>query len=412
MSQQDPGTDGAPEGPSEEPTGVGEPADAGAAPDEVAPAVRRARTTDGSGGGRRGLWIAGIGAAVALIAIAVVLLLVGGDEEEEPVASRRTTTTTESTTTSVAPAPAPMTAPLTGVVISAEEAGRLARPAVAVKIDNAPRAMPQIGLGMADVVLELRVEGISRFIAVFHSKDVGSAGPVRSARTSDPDILGAFGRPLVAWSGGNDNVVRAMREADWIQNLNHDGLASAYRRERGRPAPHNLVVDVPQLWANAQDPVVPPTPIFEYRDPAAPPAGRPAAGFTIPVGDPATFVWDAGRGGWLRWANGRRHTDDSGEQLAPANVVVLGTRYVPSSADRRSPEAQSIGGGQAWVLTGGNLVTGAWFRQGRNTPWVLVDEAGAPIQLAPGQTFVLMPEEGTGPSELDPGAAQALLTGP
>src|SRR5690606_38281469 len=118
-----------------------------------------------------------------------------------------------------------------------------------------------------------------------------------------------------------------------------------------------------------------PSPIFEYRDPAAPPAGRPSPGFTIPVGDPVTFVWDAERGGWRRWAGNKRHTDDTGEQLAPANVVILGTRYVPSSADRRSPEAQSIGGGQAWVFTGGNLISGAWFRQAHNTPWVLVDDA-------------------------------------
>jgi hypothetical protein len=351
-------------------------------------------------------------AAVGLLAAASVVSACSSGAE--PTAARRkpTTTTTTTTTTTAVPVATTVAAPLTGEQVAVEEAGRLGRPAVAVKIDNDPAAMPQFGLGAADMVVELRVEGISRFIGLFHSRDVGTVGPVRSARTSDPDLLAAFGRPIAAWSGGNDTVVRIMRDTPWVQNLHHDGLPGAYRREHSRRAPHNLLVDVPQLWAAADQPVTPPTPRFAYRDAGEGPAGRPVAGVVVPVGNPSTYVWDAGRGGWLRWASGRRHTDDSGTQLAPANVVVLGTEYVASSADRRSPEARTVGMGPAWVYTGGHEVAGTWTRADRGAPWTLLDAAGQPIELTPGTTWLALPEVGSGPAEVDPVAAQGLLTGP
>ncbi|MEZ5136180.1 MAG: DUF3048 domain-containing protein [Acidimicrobiales bacterium] len=82
----------------------------------------------------------------------------GGDQ---PVAAGVTTTeapTTsagESTTTTAAPTP---TWPLTGIETADPAAGR---PAVAVKLDNHPDARPHTGINDADLVYELKVEGIT-----------------------------------------------------------------------------------------------------------------------------------------------------------------------------------------------------------------------------------------------------------
>ena len=62
------------------------------------------------------------------------------------------------------------------------------RPIVAVKIDNYRLARPQWGLDLADAVIELNVEGVTRFVALFQT-DLPEVGPVRSARTSDLDLL-------------------------------------------------------------------------------------------------------------------------------------------------------------------------------------------------------------------------------
>src|SRR6202171_5533526 len=62
----------------------------------------------------------------------------------------------------------PPVAPLTGLPDPTGQS--LARPALSVKIENAPEARPQTGLQNADVVYEQIVEyGITRFLAVYNS---------------------------------------------------------------------------------------------------------------------------------------------------------------------------------------------------------------------------------------------------
>ena len=67
---------------------------------------------------------------------------------------------------------------------------------LAVKIDNIVNARPQTGLTHADIVYVLPVEGgLSRFMAIFSSDYPRVAGPVRSAREDDLELLRQFGRP-------------------------------------------------------------------------------------------------------------------------------------------------------------------------------------------------------------------------
>src|SRR3954452_13173723 len=115
--------------------------------------------------------------AVVLVALGLLAACGGGGKK----AAETTTTTTTAPTTSTAPPPA---YPLTG--LPATDAGKLARPALVVKIDNADgsgkgtQARPQLGLNQADVVYEEMVEGsVTRLAAIFHSDDSDPVGPVR-----------------------------------------------------------------------------------------------------------------------------------------------------------------------------------------------------------------------------------------
>jgi hypothetical protein len=320
------------------------------------------------------------------------------------------------TTTAVELPPSGTRAPLTGLPVADEDLDLLARPALAAKVDNHPDALPQWGLSDADVVVELRVEGISRFLAVFHSRDVGDVGPIRSARTSDPDLLAVFGRPLAAWSGANPSTRELMRGIEWIQDVSADRLPDAYRRDDWARAPHNLVLDAADAYGVVEDPVRLPRQLFEYLgdgDGDAP-GGEPVAGFELHVGlSRAAYRWDGERGGWLRWSDGTplhdaSHGGAEGPQVAPANVVVLETAYGVSPTDASSPEAITLGEGRAWVFTGGHLVSGRWSRQDRTAPWALVAEDGTPIRLTPGSTWVAMPAEGAEPQTLTAERAAAL----
>ena len=78
------------------------------------------------------------------------------------------TTTTSTTTTTTTPPP---TSPLTGLPDPSGTA--LTRPALTVKIENTPEALPQWGIDQADVVYEEIVNGgITRLAAIFYSQEI------------------------------------------------------------------------------------------------------------------------------------------------------------------------------------------------------------------------------------------------
>jgi len=79
--------------------------------------------------------------------------------------------------------------PLTGLPATDGTSGR---PALAVKVgNNDSRSLPHVGLEAADVVYEAHIEnGVTRFLAVYHSEVPLRVGPVRSARSSDIDLIG------------------------------------------------------------------------------------------------------------------------------------------------------------------------------------------------------------------------------
>lgn len=352
-------------------------------------------------------------ALVVLAAVAALALVAAGCSDDDANAAVRhgkpkaTTTTTTVVEAPPTPAPAPVLAPLLGTVVEGDAEALLGRPALALKVDNAPPALPQAGINAADVVLEIKVEGgISRLMPVFHSTDAGEVGPVRSARFSDPDLLALFGKPLFGWSGANDKVHEAVDHTPWIVNVNWERFIGDYRRVSGRRSPHNVMTSTAKLFARAQAGQPAPTPIFQYLAPGeANPGAQPAAGSTQNFGaTPSQWVWDGGSGRYLRWQYGRRHGTDQGQAWA-TNVVILGTTY----SRGHSPIANSLGIGPATVLTGGTVQNGVWGRPDRTQPYQLLDAANQPIKLTPGRTWIELPDPGAW-SLLSPEAASKLLT--
>lgn len=295
-------------------------------------------------------------------------------------------------------APLGPVAPLTGLPIDRAD---MARSALVVKVDNHPRARPQTGLEQADIVFDLRAEGITRFAAVFQSQIPDPVGPVRSSRTSDFDLLRGFDNPLYGSSGGNDHVTNGLRSLPIVELTNR--TRNEYFRDFSRPAPHNLYVNGSELYELADklgpEDLPAPQPWFTYRRSGAnlPSTARPTRGpvsiaFT---GSPlVTHEWDEGVAGWLRTQDGRPHTTVDGDQLAPENVVIFVTDYSTSPADPISPEVRSTGGGPLTVLTDGHIISGTWSRPTAQDKPILLDELGDLIDLTPGRTWVLMPEEG------------------
>lgn len=302
--------------------------------------------------------------------------------------------TTEPTTTTTTAAPL-FTAPLTGLPTPAE----IVRPAAVVKIDNHPHALPQWGLNMADVVYEEIVEArLTRFAAIFHSRDAGMVGPVRSARTGDFALLSNLNRPLFVNSGANDYTERALRSVDAVNITDGGSLDNGvFERSPAKSPPHNLVTDTARIYsAGAGLGRTPPT-YFRFRD-AGEALQRADAvrGVDIDFGQiEASYRWDAAHGGWVRTQNGSDHTDFDGVRIAPENVIVQFVRYRQSPADPLTPEPVLTGSGVAWMFTDGHVVQGTWERLSERDVTVFRSDNAVIVPLTPGRTWIALAREGT-----------------
>lgn len=381
---------------------------------------------------RRAAIIAGVAVVVLAIGGIIVAVLRSRSGPHDEVAEVTTTTSTTTTTLPVWP--------LTGLPDAA--AGVIPHPAISVKMDNSADARPQTGINEADVVFELLVEGITRFALVFHSNLPDPVGPVRSARSSDPQMVHQLSKPLFVWSGGNPGVtaeIGAAARAGILTDASYNIATGSYFRSNDRYAPHNLYVRLPQLLAEMAPPGQgDPAPLFVYRQTQGPVAtstttttpvapgvsvttapGTPApvAGFSLDMeGTTPDWAWDPAVAGWRRFqvdaTHDRRNSatvDPAGRQVAPANVVVMFIDYGVSPADSRSPMAITVGSGPLLVFSSGTVVAGTWTRPDAASPAELRDSTGRVIELTPGRTWVEYPRRGSRLTVLDRAGADGLL---
>ena len=333
---------------------------------------------------------------IAVIAVALVLGACGGGGDSSDSTSSGANSTGTISPTATIPINEKVY-PLTGLPRPDIDVSVLKRPALVAKIDNHPLGRPQTGLNKADIVFEENVEGMTRLAAIFHSQGSDPVGPLRSGRTQDIDILGAYNKPLFVWSGGNSGVTQAVNKSDLI----NAGFLTAigqgkYFRDKAYKAPHNLFSRTTDIWKLASKTSAAPPQQFLYRttSDATPATSLPAAGVKVKMdGVKAFWQWDSTTGTYLRSSeNSKRllvqEKESDGDVISTANVVILVVKYVRSKADSRSPEALTTGTGNAMVLTNGGAIGATWARSDRTRSFVLTDKTGAVIKLSPGRTWV------------------------
>jgi len=336
-------------------------------------------------------------ATVPLLVAAALLVAAcsGGDDEAEDT----TTSTRRRASTTTSTEPVHTGAPLTGLP---GDPAALARPALVVKYDNAPKGRPQEGINQADVVVEEEVEGgVTRLAAIFHATPPAQVGPVRSARSSDIVLAAPLRRPLFAYSGTNAAFQAQIDQAALVA-LPPGAVGGAYFRVGGRPAPYNLWARTDALFGAAPEGSQPPPPLFRYRgdgDPVTGDAGtRIIVEFRDRVETIAVWEWDARAGAYARTQNGTPHVDAAGDRVATRNVIVQFTEYVNTPFVDQSgapvPEAELVGEGDAVILTGGRVVHARWRRTTPEEPTTYVDREGRPVLLTRGQTWLELPRPG------------------
>jgi len=288
-------------------------------------------------------------------------------------------------------------APLTGEVVAV---GSATAPAFAAKIDNHPDARPQVGLGRADVVWEILVEGgLTRYIAVWQSDIPDVIGPIRSVRPVDPYVVSPQGG-IIAYSGGQYRFVVAMQEAPVVNAIHgqSDTDDTIFRGDNAR-SPHNVLVRATQIVAEQSALPAPPQqfPFAESIQAAtASKDGTPTTRIDLRFGGSSTpaWVWSADSQAFVRYmTGGSPDRADTGEQLSAVNVVVL---RVPVQVIQSIPTVDLIGRGEAWVSTGGATVRATWSKSSLTDQIRILDANGVAVRLAPGNTWVeLVPLAGS-----------------
>lgn len=294
-------------------------------------------------------------------------------------------------------------AALTGEPI---EAGSLSRPALSAKVDNHPSARPQVGLDEADIVFEELVEGgMTRYLAVWHSKLPAEIGPVRSVRPMDPEIVSPFGG-VFAYSGGQVRFIQMM-EAAPVYNAIHGqpDTESTFYRTSAKVAPHNVLVKAPELIEQHLDRSAPPK-MFDY-------AASLAESTAVLEGTPLTSVntrfsgfsspsweWDGTQNKFVRFqTNGAADSASSGNQLAATNVIAL---FVGIDVIEDIPTTRLVSQGKGYVATGGSIIEITWIKASPESPIVLSTQSGSPVLLGIGNTWIeLLPNDS---SDVDAGS--------
>jgi hypothetical protein len=333
---------------------------------------------------------------------AVAALALAGCSTDSPTTPSGSSSTGDVTDDSGAIVDNSTVAALTGEAV---EAGSLARPALSGKIDNHPSARPQVGLDEADIVFEELVEGgMTRYVAIWHSKLPAEIGPVRSVRPMDPEIVSPFGG-VFAYSGGQVRFVQMMQAAP-VHNAIHGqpDTDNTFYRTSAKVAPHNVLVKAQELIAEHLDKAAPPK-MFDYAaslaESSAVVSGDPVAvlntrfsGFSSP-----TWEWDGTQDKFLRFqTNGAADSASSGNQVTATNVIVL---FVQIDVIEDIPTTRLVSQGKGYVATGGSVVEINWSKASAESPIVLTTIGGEAVKLGVGNTWLeLLPNDS---SDVDAG---------
>jgi hypothetical protein len=268
------------------------------------------------------------------------------------------------------------------------------RRVVAVKIDNHPRAQPQVVLNEADAVYETLVEGgITRFIALYHTVDFDKVGPNRSGRVTDSDLI--KGLDAVFQISGAQGWVKNIFRADGIHVLYDNGVTTY--RDNSRPAPHNLFTSTLKIrevaddrgWSDEN-----PGNMFLFGD--APESGEVATRISMSFSSAPNSNWEWDGEKYLRFNGSTIHKtfdiDGKSEQVDADVLVALRVRefiaHNPAGSGTSLPTAETVGTGEATIFYNGEVVEGIWTREENTDMFTLTNEDESLMVIPPGRLWI------------------------
>ena len=278
---------------------------------------------------------------------------------------------------------------------------------IAVMFNNLRKALPQIGVGQADVIYEIVAEGgITRMMGVFQDLEgVGDLGSIRSAR--DYYVSLALGHDAIyIHAGGSPQAYEAFSK--W--GVTHiDFVNGPYGNMCWRDPDRRKTAGLEHSLLTSSEKVLEQMPsrfTLEHKEGFAvgwafdkePPAGekQQVSQLTVPFSKYKTghFTYDSAQNRYLI----EQHIDGAdkpyvdgrtGEAVAVSNVLVLFTDVgVIKGDDKGRMEVRTTGTGDGLLLRDGALYEITWQRDKRTDRYSFLDKAGKEIPLNVGPSYI------------------------
>lgn len=295
---------------------------------------------------------------------------------------------------------------LTGIADLSDAA--IGKRPVAIMVNNVPKAMPQYGVGQADIIFEIPVEGdATRFMALYADyTTVPRVCAVRSCRYYFPAISQGFDAFYVNW--GIDDTI-----GDYLAGLNLDQFDGMYdgnglfardqeRLNAGYALEHTAYFEGPS-FASVVDSQGIRSDLAEDKKDAAfsfnglteqiQPEGDDCTGADINFGaQTSQFTYDAGKNMYLKQLNGEPQIDGvTQEQLAFTNVFVLETDIsIRDDVGHKNVDWAGGSDSTGYYISNGKMQKIHWAKEGgtENSRLTFYNESGEKIKINRGKSYI------------------------
>lgn len=317
--------------------------------------------------------------------------------------------------------------PLTGLAVTNPDL--LNRRPVMVKVSNYPAiGRPHAGLAFADLVFDYYIgSGQNRFLAVFYGQDAESIGPVRSGRLVDIQLTNLF-QGLLGFGSADGDTLDAI-----YQKLGRRAIINA---EAPCPAfcgtdTHSVIgvfgnsAEISRWYSQQADD----NHAFNL-------SGMSFGNLEEPLTNPANLVtilfnyynrtdwrYEPSSNQYLRWMNEELQTDSfnmipstertTGKQLSFSNLIILFAEYTEFAPSKHDVDIIGNNQGQRAVFfREGMKIEGTWKVTSHLRPIQFFGPSGKPMQLLPGNSWIVLAGMASSLSETKTGEWQMFFALP
>ena len=278
-------------------------------------------------------------------------------------------------------------APYTGEEVTKDVLDKVA---FMTTIENNTDAWPLSGVNSADIVYEFMTEGgITRFFALYQSKDTAKIGPVRSVRTYFLDLVHEYNLPFGHCGGSHDATPRI--PAENLMDLDQMFNDSSYWRDPAiKVQEHGLYTSTDKLRALATQKgyVKSPTVKLNFDDKFWTASGlKPATTINIKFNLTYNSSYIYKDGLYYKSMNGKEFLNKEDSKPVTVRNIVYQIATYKSRANEPYLDCNLIGEGDGYIFSNGNAKAIKWSRANLNSQTIIKDENGKIVPLSPGNTW-------------------------